>query len=208
MTTTTTPSSMPASSPASTASTADLFEAVLARRPKRADARRNYEALLAAAHDVFAERGADGALEEIARRADVGIGTLYRHFPTRQDLLEAVYVNEVDQLCRTAADVADAPPWDALVAWIHRFVEYTATKRAIIEELAKGSPLFQGCRAGIVATGTPLLARAQDAGLVRRDITFDDVLRLFSGVTAHPFAEADQQARVLGVAIDGLRPRT
>jgi AcrR family transcriptional regulator len=186
-------------------STTTLFDAVLARRPKRADARRNYEALLAAAHDVFAERGADAALEEIARRADVGIGTLYRHFPTRQELLEAVYVNEVDQLCRSADDVADAPPWDALVAWIHRFVEYTATKRAIVEELAKGSPLFQGCRAEIVTAGTPLLERAQDDGAVRRDVAFDDLLRLFSGITAHPFTEPGQQERVLTIAIDGLR---
>ncbi|WP_243420777.1 helix-turn-helix domain-containing protein [Micromonospora globispora] len=89
---------------------------VFARRPKRADARRNYEALVAAAREAFGERGTSASLEEIARRAQVGIGTLYRHFPTRQELLEAVYVDEVEALCRSAAELADLPPWDAFVA--------------------------------------------------------------------------------------------
>ena len=80
-------------------------------------------------------RASAASLEEIARRAGVGIGTLYRHFPTRQALLEAVYVEEVDALCRSAADLADREPWDALVAWLHRFVEYVATKQALSEEL-------------------------------------------------------------------------
>ena len=75
------------------------------------------------------------SLEDIARRAGVGIGTLYRHFPTRQDLLEAVYVEEVDALCRSAVELADEPPWEALVAWLHRFVAYVATKQALAEEL-------------------------------------------------------------------------
>ena len=185
-----------------------MFEGVLERRPRRSDARRNYEALLDAARDVFATDGSGAALEEIARRANVGIGTLYRHFPTRHELFEAVYVHEVDQLCQAAEDVAELDPWDGLVAWLHRFVEYTATKRAIVEELAKGSPLFQGCRAEIVAAGQPLLQQAQRAGVARDDITFDDLLRLISGITMHPFTEPEQLDRVLGVAIDGIRRRT
>src|SRR3954468_13671369 len=84
-------------------------EALLAR-PKRADARRNYDKVLAAARDAFAEGGESTALEEIARRAGVGIGTLYRHFPNRQALLEALYVDEVAELCRSAAEVGDADP--------------------------------------------------------------------------------------------------
>jgi AcrR family transcriptional regulator len=76
-------------------------------------------------------------LEEIARRAQVGIGTLYRHFPNRQALLEAVYVDELEALCRSADDVAELPPWDALVGWLHRFVAYLATKQALAQELLR-----------------------------------------------------------------------
>src|SRR5690242_147309 len=90
------------------------------QRPHRADARRNFDALLAAARDVFAEQGTGASLEEVARRAGVGIGTLYRNFPTRQDLFDAVYVEEVAQLCQAADDAAGLPPWDALVAGLQR----------------------------------------------------------------------------------------
>jgi len=202
------PTDQPANIPitAGTAGTAVLPD-VLGRRPKRADALRNYEALLAAARQAFATDGTDASLEDIARRANVGIGTLYRHFPTRRDLFEGVYVNEVDALCRAAADLDGTPPWDALVAWLRRFVEYTATKRAIIEELAKQSPLFKGCRAEIVAAGQPLLQRAQAAGDARTDVDFDDLLRLVGGITMQPFSEPEQLERVLGMAIDGLRTR-
>src|SRR5438270_13729060 len=103
---------------------------VLRPRPQRADARRNYEKLISAAREAFAEDGTSASLEDIARRAQVGIGTLYRHFPTRQDLLEAAYVDEVEAICRSAGDLAGLPPWDALVAWLHRFVRFAATKRA------------------------------------------------------------------------------
>ena len=88
------------------------------RRPQRADARRNFDALLAAARDAFAEQGTDASLEDIARRAGVGIGTLYRNFPTRKDLFDSVYVGEVDQLCQAAEDVADREPWEALTACV------------------------------------------------------------------------------------------
>src|SRR3954463_3456620 len=105
------------------------------RPPQRADARRNFDALIAAAREVFAENGADASLEDIARRAGVGIGTLYRNFPTRQDLFEAVYVSEINELAAVASSVADRPPWEALTVWLERFVEYAVTKRAIIEVL-------------------------------------------------------------------------
>ena len=90
--------------------------------PKRADARRNYEKLIEAARAAFADSGSQASLEEIARRAGVGIGTLYRHFPTRQALLEAVYVDEVEALSRSADELADLPPWDALAEWLRRYV--------------------------------------------------------------------------------------
>lgn len=180
---------------------------IFARRPKRADARRNYEALVAAAREAFGERGTAASLEEIARRAQVGIGTLYRHFPTRRELLEAVYVDEVEALCRSAAELADLPPWDAFVAWINRFVAYVATKRALAEELVD-SEVFRGCRTAIYAAGEPMLRRAQEARVARPDATFDDVLRLLSGITTAQFTEPGQRERVLGFALDGLRQPT
>jgi AcrR family transcriptional regulator len=187
-------------------STTPLAE-VVARRPRRADARRNHDALLDAARDVFSTAGADASLEEIARRAGVGIGTLYRNFPTRRELLEAVYVHEVEALVSSAGDLADRPAWEALESWLRRFVEYTATKRAILEELAAGSPLFSTCFEAIVAAGEPMLRRAQRAGAARADVTFDDVLRLISSVTMAPGTEPAQRERIAGIAIDGLRRR-
>src|SRR5436305_10378542 len=110
-------------------------EQVLPHRPKRADALRNYEKVLTAAREAFAERGSATSLEEIARRAGVGIGTLYRNFPSRQALLEAVYVDEVESLARSSAEFEILPPWDAFAAWAHRLVEYLATKHALAHEL-------------------------------------------------------------------------
>src|SRR3954447_17497648 len=104
-------------------------------KPMRADARRNYEKLLAAAREAFTQQGSSASLEDIARRAGVGIGTLYRHFPTRQALLEAVYLDEVDAVCQSAAALAEQEPWDALAAWLRRFVAYVATKKALADEL-------------------------------------------------------------------------
>ncbi|MBM0233139.1 TetR/AcrR family transcriptional regulator [Micromonospora sp. STR1_7] len=179
---------------------------VFARRPRRADARRNYDALVVAARDAFAEHGAAASLEDVARRAGVGIGTLYRNFPTRRHLFEAVYVEEVRALCSSADDLAELPPWDALVAWLHRFVAYVATKRALAEQLLHDSEIFQSCRTEIYAAGEPLMRRAQGAGVVRDDIGFDDVVRLISGLTMAQFPSPEQRDRVLGVALDGLRP--
>ncbi|MGX7673552.1 TetR/AcrR family transcriptional regulator [Plantactinospora sp. DSM 117369] len=177
----------------------------LARRPKRADARRNYEALVSAAQEVFAEHGAAGSLEEVARRAGVGIGTLYRHFPTRRDLFESLYLDEVEALGRTAAELADQPPWEALAGWLRRFVGYTVTKRALAEELSHDSEFFQSCRVEIYTAGEPLLARAQAAGVARADVSFDDTVRLLSGITKVQYADPGQLDRVLGIALDGLR---
>src|SRR5437764_1890231 len=130
-------------------STTEASPEALLARPKRADARRNYEKVLTAAREAFAEGGESTALEEIARRAEVGIGTLYRHFPNRQALLEAVYVDEVVDLCRSADDLDSLDPWDALVAWLHRFVAYLGTKQALAHELleyfGRDAPLFHSC---------------------------------------------------------------
>jgi AcrR family transcriptional regulator len=177
----------------------------------RADARRNYDKIVAAAREVFAERGASTSLEEIARRAQVGIGTLYRNFPNRQALLEAVYVDEVELLCRSAADLRDMEPWDALVAWMHRFVAYMATKKALAQELLEfmdlSAPLFQSCRAAMFAAGEPLLARAHAAGEVRPDTNFGEIIQMVGGIAKIQGAPPAQIEHILQIALDGLRYR-
>jgi AcrR family transcriptional regulator len=183
----------------------------LAQRPKRADARRNYDKLVAAAREAFAEHDSSASLEDIARRAQVGIGTLYRHFPTRQDLLEAAYIDEVETICRSADDLAGLEPWDALSQWLHRFVGFAATKRALAEQLFeyvdKDSAVFQTCGAAISAAGEPLLARAQEAGVVRPDTNFTDIARMVGGISVIRTTDPEQIERILGLALDGLRPR-
>ena len=179
-------------------------------RPRRADAARNYDKLIAAAREAFTDDGADASLEGIARRAGVGIGTLYRNFPTRQALLEAVYLEEVEAICRAAADLGD-DPWEALIAWLRSFVGYAATKKALAGELMSyldgNASVFMQCRESIVATATPLVQAAQRAGAVRADVEVGDVIRMVGGIATIPNAEPGQVDRILGVALDGLRPR-
>ena len=183
----------------------DSIPGVLSRRPQRADARRNYETLIAAARDTFATDGVSASLEEIARRAGVGIGTLYRHFPTRQDLFESVYADDVEAVCSLGEEVASLAPWDALSAWLLRFVDYLATKRALAEAVNFQSEFFQSGRAAVMAVGEKLLTAAQEAGMARAEVSFDDVLRLIYGLTMVEFVQPGQRERVLGMALDGLR---
>ncbi|MFD5628325.1 MULTISPECIES: TetR/AcrR family transcriptional regulator [unclassified Streptomyces] len=182
-----------------------VSEIVTARRPHRKDAARNYDALLAAAREAFAENGAEASLEDIAKRAGVGIGTLYRNFPTRRHLFESVYATEVDDLCRVAQEVAPLEPWEALSSWLRRFVDYTVTKRAIREALNNESEIFLACRDSMYAAGNPLFERAQKAGRARTDMTFDDLLRMVAGITSTNFLDDAQRDRVLAVALDGVR---
>jgi AcrR family transcriptional regulator len=187
---------------------ADVMSEIESTRPMRADARRNYEKLLAAGRQAFTEAGSSASLEEIARRAGVGIGTLYRHFPTRQALLEAVYVEEVEGLCRSADDLAGEPPWEGLVAWLHRFVGYVATKQALSEELftylGRDADVFAKCHTMFYGAGEPLLQRAQDAGIVRKDTDIVEVVRMVAGIAKMP-STPEQIERILDLALDGLR---
>ena len=181
----------------------------LAPRPKRADARRNYEKLLGAARAAFAEQGTEATLEDVARRAGVGIGTLYRHFPTRRDLLEAVYLEEVEGICRAVEGHADQDPWEALSGWLREFVGFAANKRALSDELLayveRDAEVFSSCSAAIFGAGEPLLKRAQEAGEVREDVDISDVTRMVAGIAGIRNADREQIDRILGVTLDGLR---
>jgi AcrR family transcriptional regulator len=192
-------------------STTDADLPVLTRRPMRADARRNYDKLIAAGREAFTEKDSSASLEDIARRAGVGIGTLYRHFPTRTDLIEAVYVEEVGALCRSADDMSDLPPWDALVGWLHRFIGYVATKHALADELFavadRDAEVFKSCRGAFYGAGEPLLKRAQEAGEVRPDVTINDVVQMVGGIAKIQGADPATVERILSVALDGLRYR-
>ena len=183
----------------------------LLARPMRADARRNYEKVLAAAREAFAEGGESTALEEIARRAGVGIGTLYRHFPNRQALLEALYAAEVEEMCRSAAELEGADPWEALNGWFERFIAYIGTKQALAAELLNymdhDAALFQVCRSSLFEAGEPLLKRAQEAGVVRPDVSVGEVIQMVIGIAKIPNADREQTEHILRVALDGLRYR-
>ena len=191
--------------------TTDPLEQTLPHRPRRADARRNYDKVVAAAREAFAEHGASTSLEEIARRAEVGIGTLYRNFPNRQALLEAVYVEELESLCRSAAEFDGLAPWEGFAAWVNGLVGYLATKQALAHELLeyvdRDAPLFQSCRVMLFAAGEPLLARAQDAEAVRSDTNLAEIIQMVGGIAKIPGAEPQQVEHMLQIALDGLRHR-
>jgi AcrR family transcriptional regulator len=184
----------------------------IVQKPKRADARRNYEKIVNAARDAFGERGASTSLEEIARRAKVGIGTLYRNFPNRQSLLEAVYVDEVEQVARTASQVEQLEPWEALSGWLYRVVGYLVTKHALVSEMLdymdRDAPLFSSCRATLFDAGEPLLARAQAAGVVRPDAQLSDIIMMVGGIAKIPASDPAQTERMVQIALDGLRYRS
>jgi len=159
------------------------------QRPLRADAQRNYQRLVSAASAAFADHGADDAsLEEIARRAGVGIGTLYRHFPNRQALLEAVYRDQVEVLAGRAERLSGADdPAAALQEWLRALVSFSRTKRsltsALLTTLDKDSELISACSRQIREAATSLLTRAQDAGAVRADASATDLLRLVHAIS-------------------------
>ncbi|HVV20641.1 MAG TPA: TetR/AcrR family transcriptional regulator [Pseudonocardiaceae bacterium] len=154
-------------------------------RPRRADARRNYELLVLAAREVFAEQGAGAPLEDVARRAGVGNATLYRHFAARHELIIAVYADEVTALCaRAGARTGELTPEEALFGWLHAFVEHLAGKRdlALVLVGGHGGPLFDRWHQAMLGTTAALLGRAQRAGTVRADIDAADVLLLAGGI--------------------------
>ena len=173
----------------------------------RADARRNYQRLLAAAGEAFAERGADDvSLEEIARRAGVGIGTLYRHFPTRQALLEAVYRDQVDALeVRVAELLQSDSPGAALADWLAALMAFGKAKRSLTTAMLD-SELLSSCKEFLHGATDALLARAQQAGAVRADVRGADVMRLTHAVSlaADLGQDPGQAERMLALVLGGV----
>jgi AcrR family transcriptional regulator len=178
-------------------------------RPLRADALRNRTRLVDAARTTFQRDGAETTLDAVAKQAGVGIGTLYRHFPTRLDLVEAVYRTDVEALSALATESAGHPAGVALDEWIARFIEYGLTKRALFTELAdafgRDSQLLSYCGDTMRAAAATVIDRARDEGVIRADVSSADVLRLLGGLLMAPNPDADQIRRLVGVVLDGLR---
>jgi AcrR family transcriptional regulator len=183
-------------------------------RPLRADAQRNRDRLLDSAVRAFSEEGPEATLEAIAKDAGVGIGTLYRHFPTREALVDAAYRNELARLCDAVAELlATMAPDAALRTWMDRFVDYMGTKRGMADALraliASGGNPYSQSRDRLTAAIMTLLHAGAATGVVRSDIEPADLLASMSGVslTAGEPAQREQASRMLDLLMDGLRYR-
>jgi AcrR family transcriptional regulator len=182
-------------------------------RPMRADARRNYDLLVAAAKNVFTEHGGGASMEAISKEAGVGIGTLYRHFPKRIDIVEAVYRTDVDGLMQAADDaVSNLEPWPALETWLHAFVRYADGKRVFLSELHeafdKHPELRVESRERVEGAMDKVLTYARQSDEVRTDITPADLMQLLYGICSSPTATEGGSERLLTMIIDGLRSPT
>jgi AcrR family transcriptional regulator len=185
-----------------------------ARQPARADARRNREKLITAARAAFAAAsGGPVALEAIASQAGVGTGTLYRHFPTREALVEAVYAAELDDVVASAsALLGQLPPDVALRAWMDRYAMFWVTKHAMMGTLRAGSApgrISPSTRERVITAITPILARGARAGSLRADIRPGDVAALLLGVFLSTAASdaPEEASRLLDLVVDALRPQ-
>lgn len=191
-----------------------MHEPTPAKRPMRADAQRNYASLLNAARVAVSERGADIVLEDVARSAGVAIGTLYRHFPTRQDLLEAVFLDETNTLRAHAEELASAPvPFDALMSWLRLQMDFAAFGRSMgaaimAAKQVPGTRIYAASKA-MREAGNVLLLRAQAAGQIRTDVQLVDVMRLVYGIALVNEHASDPEGanRMLDLVIAGIRTK-
>jgi AcrR family transcriptional regulator len=175
-------------------------------RPLRADARRNRERVLKAARAVFAARGRDAHLEDVARRAQVGVGTVYRHFPTKEALLEALARDQFEVITQWAREAQDAPDaWEALQALLWRGAELQASDRALMEAVAEYKPSVAKQSEDLRACIDALIARAIEQGAVRPDATGDDIRLLMCGLGSVMQMAGDGWRRYMAVMLDGLK---
>jgi AcrR family transcriptional regulator len=192
--------------------TAERKPEAAAPKPLRADAQRNRDRLVEVAAVAFAKDGVDASLEEIARQAGVGIGTLYRHFPTREHLVEVVYRREAEGLCQAADELARTHPPDvALELWMQRFVDYIATKRGLATSLrillTTNSTLFSDTSGRVSLALRRLVEAAVAAGAIRGDVDASDVLHALGGIYSAPDTKdwRDRSGRLVKLLMDGLR---
>ncbi|MBF9132023.1 TetR/AcrR family transcriptional regulator [Plantactinospora sp. S1510] len=188
--------------------------AATGERPLRADAQRNRDRLLDAALRAFSREGPEATLDAIAKDAGVGIGTLYRHFPTREALVEAVYRNELDRLCDAAAELLQSmPPDEAIRSWMDRFIDYMTTKRGMADALraliASGGNPYAHTLDRMTAAISSLLAAGAAAGTIRSDVEPGDVLASIGGIALAlgELGRRAQAGRLLDLLMDGLRYR-
>jgi AcrR family transcriptional regulator len=176
---------------------------------RRVDAGRNRERILDAARAAFADPDADVSMAEISRRAGVGSATLYRNFANRRELLEALYVNEIDAVCQAAAATTGDSPKAILEAWLRRFYAYFTSKRFVAAELLEHSdrddPVFGAGRARVLDASRPLLRAAQNSGEIRDDLTLDQILDMVAAIAKIP-GDAGYREPILRAALDALRP--
>ncbi|MET0235186.1 MAG: helix-turn-helix domain-containing protein [Kibdelosporangium sp.] len=184
-------------------------------RPMRADARRNYERLLDAAKAAFAEHGTDAPLDDIAKRAGVGSGTLYRHFPTRLDLIEAVFRLQIQSLVDQTTDLLDVPDaGDGLMRFLRLVVRHSNTYRGLAGALMialtnEGSALARSCHTMIHDAAGALLDRAKREGAIRPSVDLGDLLKLVNGIALATEQDLDDPRlsdRLLTLLVQGLRP--
>jgi AcrR family transcriptional regulator len=175
---------------------------------KRADAERNRAKILAAARSAFADPQAEVSMAEVSRRAGVGMATLYRNFPGRRELLEALYIDEVNAVCEAAATLEAESPGVLFVAWLHRFFAFITSKHPVGTELLKHSggtaPVMGESRSRVMAAGRPLFHAAQRAHEVREDLTLEQILDMIVAI-ASIHRESDYLEPILQAALDGLR---
>jgi AcrR family transcriptional regulator len=178
---------------------------------RRADAERNRDKILAAARAAFAGPDAEISMAEISRRAGVGMATLYRNFPGRRELLEALYTEEVDAICQAAETVDGETPGAMLTAWLHRFFAFFTNKHHIASELLEhtdgSNPVFGQSRARVIAAGRPLLVAAQRTHEVRDDLTLEQILDMIIAI-AKIHGDPRYLKPILQAALGGLRPPT
>lgn len=183
-------------------------------RRMRADARRNYERLLTEARAAFAEHGTDTSLEDVARRAGLGVGTLYRHFPNRYALMGAVFQNEVDALLTRSRELLEADqPCSALVEWLRAIITHAGSYRGLARALMSGASdaanELSCCNVPMRAAGSALLARAQQAGAVRPDVEITDLMQLTNAIALaveESPDDPDLADRLLRLTLTGLKP--
>ena len=204
---------MDSAEPKTTGTTTEAQAVTTAEPTKlRADARRNRDKLIGVAATAFAEKGVETSLEDIARQAGVGIGTLYRHFPTREHLVEVVYRRELESLAAAARELAEKHPPDvALEEWMRRFVSYIATKRGMSNSLrilmTSNSSLFAEGFGNMRGALEGLLKTASEQGYVRTDMDTADVMHALASIYSIPESPEwrERSLRLIGLLMDGLK---